>query len=382
MLKFSSFLKEETLNEAAFYDSLESSKPEETERHKKQYYDTSLSEDGNPDDNGVFHKLNGLYVLDKDRTDLHPDYVKGAQIKLSDVQARPDKNGVMRHHGLVYGKGDAIPMSHFEKPKIGRAGKNQQKLEEEQIKYLAKAIEDAKTETGEPSIRMRFPNGESHDVAGIMPAGAEGGWPKADAFLHNESGEPVHWMSLKGDSFQQWGGYRGLDNHPSLVAALEQFKQVKNKIAPNSRYLPKSSSFHYDLNPDNSDDRELIQKSMFGINHGGDHGVNNVHAVYSGNTIGIKRSEDGVYELNPNALYVNKNDRNDRDLPPTKVLLTNRSGLDQLGTGGRIMVTHSGNNKNSKLASTVLAPLAPKTGEESGSGEHGGKKFNAPREKE
>lgn len=374
MLKFNSFLLE------VFHDNLESSKPEETERHRKQYYDTSRSTNGDPDEDGIFHRLNGLYVLDRDRTDLRPEYKKGAQLKLSDVQSIPDSSNVMRYHGMVNGTNHSIPMSHFKKPPIGRAGKNQQKLEEEQIKYLTKAIDDAKAKKGSSAIKMRFPNGETHNVAGIKAAGAEGGWPKADAYMHDEAGTPVHWMSLKGDTFQQWGGYRGLDSNPTFQKAIEKFKQAKDKVAPNSKYLLSSSSFHYDLNPENSEDRQLILKSMFGINHGGEHGVNNVHAVYSGNTIGLKENDDGEHELNPNALYVNKNDANDSNLPSTKILVTNRSGLNQLDTGGRIMVTHSGNNNNSKHVDQILK-TENRSKEEAGSGEHGAKSFYGPGEK-
>lgn len=371
MLKFSRFLKEDFLVED-IYDSLEGTKPEETERHRKQYYDTS--------EDGIFHRLSGLYVLDRDRTDLHPSYKKGAQIKLSDVQTLPDSRGTIRHHGVVHGTNHAIPMSHFKKPPVGRAGKNQQSLEQEQIEYLSNAIETAKKKTRRKTIKMRFANGETHEVAGIKAAGAEGGWPKADAYLHDEKGNPVHWMSLKGDDFQQWGGYRGLDNHPTIQTAISKFKQLKDKLAPKQKYLPPRSSFHYDLDPTNNDDRSLILKSMFGINHGAGYGVNNVHAIYSGNTIHLKRNEDGTHELNPNALYVNKNDSNDVDLPPTKILVTNRSGLNQLGTGGRIMVSHSGNNKNSKNVDQALGITRASSRDERGSGEHGGKSFYGPGE--
>jgi hypothetical protein len=108
--------------------------------------------------------------------------------------------------------------------------------------------------------------------------------------------------------------------------------------------------------------------------------VNNVHAVYSGNTIGLKENDGGEFELNPNALYVNKNDANDSNLPSTKILVTNRSGLNQLGTGGRVMVTHSGNNKNSKHVDQILK-TADRSKEEAGSGEHGAKSFYGPGEK-
>lgn len=333
MLNFSGFLTE------VFYDNLDSSNPEETERHRKQYYDDT-SEDG------IFHKLDGRYVLDKDRTDLHPSYNSGEQLKLTSVQKLPDKKGIVRYHGVTE-NGHAIPMSHFKKPSIGRVGKNQQSLEVQQVDELHKAIQEKiKSNNGKP-IKILTPNGETHEVAGIKRV--EGGWPKADAYLHDSKGNPVHWMSLKGDKFQQWGGYKDVDEHPIMKEAVQKFQALKEKLSPGGKYLPPKSAYHINLDKKNVKHKQFLFKSMYGRDHGGEYGAHNVHAIYSGNTIGLKKhkTRKGVFELDPTALYVNRNN-NTSDVSDAKILLTNRAGMNQRGTGGRIMISHSGNVANSK----------------------------------
>lgn len=332
MLAFTEYLLE------IFHDSLQGSTPEETERHRKTYYDDTHED-------GTFHQFDGRYVLDRDRTDLHDSYKKGEQIKLTSVQQLTDKKGVMRYHGITE-HGKAIPMSHFKKPRVGRVGKNQQSLEAQQIDYLQNAIkEKIKANKGKP-IKIKTPNGETHEVAGIKQV--TGGWPKADAYLHDKDGKPVHWMSLKGDKFQQWGGYKDVDEHPIMKSAIEQFVKLKNKIAPEGKYLPPKSAYHIPLDKNNPEHKQFLYKSMYGREHGGEYGPHNVHAIYSGNTIGLKEhKEPGVFELDPTALYVNRNNEHS-DTSDAKILVTNRAGMNQRGTGGRIMISHIGNVSNSK----------------------------------
>mgnify|MGYP003322011288 CR=1 FL=1 len=333
MLRFAEYLEEAK----TIYDSLDSSKPEETERHKRQYYD-----DSNPE--GHFQKSDGYYVLNRDRTDLHPNYSTGKQVKLTSIQKMHDKNGVLRYHGITE-HGNAIPMSHFKKPSINRAGKNQQKLEQEQIGYLQQVINDKMAANGHVPIRVRTPNGEVHEITGIKQV--QGGWPKADAYLHDKYGNPVHWMSLKGDKFQQWGGYKDLENSPLMQSYIKELQDHKEKVAPGEKYLPKGAAYHIKLDSEDPEQKKLIHRSMFGPGHGGEYGPHNVHAIYSGNTIGLKKGDDGVFELDPTALYVNRND-DTSDISDAKILVTHRAGMNQQGSGGRVMVSHAGNVGNSR----------------------------------
>lgn len=336
-------------------DSLESINPEETERHRKKYYDDS-------DEEGHFHKSDGLYVLDRDRTDLNDKFTKGNQVKLTSIQKLPDERGVIRYHGISGNL--AIPMSHFKKPAISRAGKNQQKLEQEQINFLQKAIEEKMKANGNKPIKVKTPDGQIHEVAGIKSV--QGGWPKADAYLHDKDGNPVHWMSLKGDKFQQWGGYKDIEKSPLMQSYIEKLQQHKEKIAPGEKYLPKGAAYHISLDANNPEQRELLHKSMYGKNHGGDYGPDNVHAIYSGNTIGFKETEPGIHELDPTALYTNRNDKTS-DAANAKILLTYRAGMNQQGTGGRVMVSHMGNVGNSKDIDTGkrAVPLKSPTSKQS-----------------
>jgi len=371
MLKFSDYLIE------SIYDSLEGARSDETERHRKQYYDDSTPE-------SIFHVLNGRYLLDRDRTDLDDKFKKGEEIKLQSIAKVHDKNGVVRYHGIT-DKGVAIPMSHFKKPPIGRAGKNQQKLEQEQINNLHGAIQKKLQATGNKTIKIKTADGKIHEVAGVT-APKNTGWPKADAYLYGENGEPLHWMSLKGDSFQQWGGYKGLDEHPVMREAIEKFQKIKNSLNPNEKYLPRASAYHFKLDANNPMHRELLLKSMYGIDRGKEYGPNNVNAIYSGNTVYLKKhpTED-YYELHPNALYINRND-DKSDVSDAKVLLTNRAGLNQKGTGGRIMVTHSGNVANSRdvnniqpsPSATIPKQQNPTTPPLNNDGTHGGPIFKGP----
>lgn len=344
MLSFASFLIEK------INDSLESSSPEETERHRKQYY-----ADETPDD--IFHRLGGRYILDKDRTDLGNEFSKGQEVKLSRIEKRHDKNGVLRYHGVTE-DGKSIPMGHFKKPPIGRAGKNQQSLEQQQIEHIQNAIQSALRESGGKTIRIKTADGKIHNVAGIKQS--PDNRSKADAYLHDENGNAVHWMSLKGDTFQQWGGYKGLDEHPVLKSAIEKFRDFKDKLNPGEKYLPSRSAYHLDLDANNPEHKDLLMKSMYGLDHGKEFGPNNVHAIYSGNTVALRKSdhpsEQGIFELHPNALYLNKNDATS-DAPSAKILVTNRAGLNQKGTGGRIMISHRGNVSYSKNIEDVFKTL-------------------------
>lgn len=357
MLKFSDiFLEESKMGDTVGNDT--------AERHMKQYYSPN-----------VFERLDGRYILKKD----HPTFGKeGTEVKLDRVDTRTDEKGKLRYHGIVGKK--TIPMSMFKKPPIGKAGRTDQlRLEDSQIKELHNSISsEIKNNNGKP-IRMRL-NGKIVNVAGIKKVP---GTPKADAYLHDENGNPVHYMSLKGDKFQQWGGHKNITEHPVMQQAVAKLKAVKDSLNPGEKYLPRSSAFHVSLDANNPEHRDLLMKSMYGHEHGGEYGINNVHAIYSGNTIGIKKAQhpDGdVFEFDPNALYRNTNDHRS-DVADSKILVTNRAGMNQLGTGGRIMVIHRNSNSNSREAPELPSQPAPKPERPVNSGMHAGADMHSPADK-
>ena len=353
MLRFKTFIKEDVYNayleekgpiasRGTLSDSMGN---KSTSRHFKKYYG---------DD--AFKKNNGTYTLAKDHEAT--GHKAGEEVKLDSV--KPITIGKKTvYHGMI--GNHAVPMSSFYKPIGGRTGKNQEALEDRQIGEIGDSIKDAISKNGNNPIRIRHPDGSMSTVAGIQKV--TDGKPKADAYLHDASGNPVHWMSLKGDKFQQWGGTRGLENHPIMKDAIDKLVQLKNKFHPDSgEELPNGAAYHVSLDKNNPAVRDLLHKSMYGMDHGNAHGPNNVHAIYSGDTIGVRKTDhpDGdVYEFAPNAKYSNMSNNTDSETSDSKILVTKREGINSAGTGGRIMVANHGVSSNSRDADKVLSGEIP-----------------------
>lgn len=330
MLKFSEFLVEAVMN-----DFLGGKKDAETERHKLQYFDDSHPE-------GSFNKISGRYVLARDRTDVDPNFKKETELKLDRVELKKDSAGKMRYHGVIGDK--HIPMSHFQKPALLRKRTGDTlRTESAQISSIKSQIEKAMQENGGKPIKLRAADGNIVEVAGIK---AVGGKKKADAFLHDGEGNPVHYMSLKGDTYQQWGGYTDVFDHKKTKDVISKFQELKSKLAPNDNTLPSGSIYHYSLDRENPEDRKIIMKAMYGKEHGGEHGENNVHAIYGGNTVELRKGEDGIHSLFTNALHVNRND-DTSDITDAKIMLHKSTGHSQAGTGGRVTIQHALNAQSS-----------------------------------
>jgi len=352
MLKFRSFLVGQ-LDERAIKSGIGD---KNTKRHIDQYLTPDRREE------------HGYEV----NTDKHPVFAKGSRIRLNGAPrvGNPKKNEDPKHYYVDAqdsanpAKQGSIKISHLEKPSgTGRTGKDPEKLERSQIGHLRNAIQAAIKENHGKPIRMHVGGGNHVEVSGIEKI--EGEKPKADAYLHDAEGKPVHWMSLKGKQFQQFGGTTGLTNHPSMKRALEHLKNAKETFHPDSHgkytgnpVLPTGHAYHVNLDhANNLEDRDLIHKEMYGINHGKEHGKNNVHAVYGGDTIGIKKTNhpDGnVYEFNPDAVYSNMHNNADSDVADAKVLVTPREEKNQHGTGGRVMVAPTYLSPKSKDAVEAL----------------------------
>jgi hypothetical protein len=326
MINFVGFLVEA----AKIKDFIGGSGDSETERHRLQYFDDTHPE-------GSFNRINGRYVLNRDRHDLHPDYSSGAELKLEKIALLRDATGKMRYHGII---GDqAIPMSQFNKPEIlkKRTG-DTLRTENAQIDSISSQIKKAMEENGGRPIRVRTADGNVHEVAGIKAIRGA----KADAYLHDSQGNPVHHMSLKGDTYQQWGGYTDAFDHPKMKEIVSRLQELKSKLSPGSKYLPPGSIYHHTLDKNDPEDRKIIMRAMYGRDHGGEYGKNNVNAIYGGNTVTLRRGEDGIHTLQTDALHVNRNDESS-DVTDAKVMLHKSSGHDQAGTGGRITIQHAMN---------------------------------------
>lgn len=384
MFKGNQFLTELVLKEVKkkryLLADIVGSKTNPGDRHRKNYYSQE-------------HIKTHQYTLKKEHPDIGP---VGTKVKIDNIVVASDGKK-MRYHGSVNGK--LVPMSHFMKPRwrvrTGYIGKG---LEQKQIEALADQIDQAKKEQNSTHIKMKLSNGIKR-VAGIEAVKGSNSI-KADAFTYeiDKHGNKKinHYLSLKGDRHQQWGGFSDLKDYPTMKSAINTFSKVKEKLAPGKKFLPRQTKVHLDLDEKKPEHREMIHKSMYGRDHGGDYGLNNVHAIYGGNTIGLQKSEHPrhgtVYSFHPNALYVNRND-DTSDVVPSKILLTYRNGLDQEGSGGRIVVIHKKSNQNSVHAHEVLKeeaimnttsgiaglppdtpPVRKKKREEYGTSEFGGRK--------
>lgn len=267
----------------------------------------------------------------------HPELGKaGSEHSFDQVEKRDGK-----YYAIV--KGHEVRVNQFHKPGGARVGKTATDVEESQIGHLSKAIEEAIKKNGGKPIPMLL-NGKKEEVAGIKRV--EGETPKADAYTVDSKGKPNHWMSLKDDTFQQWGGVGErslgeLANHPDVQNALGRFTDLHSRIANHAGYLPVGTAYHIDMDKSNLEHRRIINLSTYGQDFGKEYGKDNVHAVYGGNTIDLEEQEHPehgrVHVFKPKATYVNTND-DKADTPDSKFQLTNRSGARTIGNNGRVMV--------------------------------------------
>jgi len=223
--------------------------------------------------------------------------------------------------------------------------RNPEQVENDQIAQIQNAIDQHKKATGKNSVRIRFGDGNYIDTSGFKKVvkddwkkmGYDGkGAPKADAYFHNEKDEPIHFVSLKGTSHQQWGGVEHLANHPSVQKGVSE---IKSKLEQERANNPKfNSAIRHYLDPDNKEDRDLIHRSMYGMKHGGEYGLSNVHRIIGGNISIIPNEKNGELNLNSTSSYTNTNDENSHYHPDNSIIFRTASGKNSFGTGGRIGV--------------------------------------------
>lgn len=382
MLKFSDYLGSNILNEAAMKSGIGD---KDTPRHINKYLNQKLRDE---------HE----YTVAKDG---HPLFAKGSKVTVTGEARLPRGQEKKGHYHVDVDNGEhvgSVPLSYLQKPSIGRANKDQEKLENSQISHLHTSIQHAITSNKGKPITMHVGEGKTVRVAGIQKVTE--GKPKADSYLHDENGTPVHWMSLKGRQFQQFGGTRGLEDHPVMKQALHDLAGAKDTFHGDSPTLPSGHAYHFQLDKNDPNHADLIHKEMYGIDHGKEHGINNVHAVYGGETIGIKphtSGRQGHYEFNPEAVYSNMKNNHKSDVADAKVLVTPREGKNQHGTGGRVMVAPTYLSPNSRDATDAMrtglgyvkkqkAPAVSKAKKSKspitseGHGDHGGLQFNGPSE--
>lgn len=204
-------------------------------------------------------------------------------------------------------------VSKLNKPEGKRT--HSKKKEEQQIQSLSDQIEHHKGENKTIPIRI---NGVIHHVSSV---GTPPGDPKADFHLNDENGNPIYYASLKDGThpkhYQQLGGISkktpSVANHPFVKKHIEQ---VREKF-PNGVPAGGGTYVSPTLDQNNPEHRRLIHAATFGHDHGGDHGLYNVHSVIQGNMRLVPRQhpEHGtVYDLEAAHILHNEN-HPDQTLP-------------------------------------------------------------------
>jgi hypothetical protein len=150
----------------------------------------------------------------------------------------------------------------------GEEAFQREKIEQGQIGEVQSQLEDAKS--GKPSIKLKVGNNVV-DAAAVEKEKASvfGRAPKSDMTVLDIEGNPVAWVSLKGDPFR-WGGWQHLIKMPEISEWLERIRQVNNGI------FEPGMSFGLNISD------ELANKIVFGKEFGGPSGFSNVDAILIG----------------------------------------------------------------------------------------------------
>lgn len=304
------------------------------DRHYKQYHSPKAME-----------KLGNEFTLSSDSSEH--GLKAGDKIKLD----RTEKSSDGKYYG--YSGDKRIVMSKFQKPRVGRAGKDQASLEAMQIEDIRKKLQESKGDS--PYIRLHVGGGKFVNVAGVKQVdqefrkkeGYKGRDPKADFYFHDEKGNPVSYHSLKGsESSQQWGGISSDLDHPIVKQAVKRFKDAadEREETTGSREHPVGLMLHHDLDENNPEHRKLVHRAMYGVNHGDTkHGLNNVNSVLVGETsfspMNDRNSNIPTFDLSASEHhYVNTNDEKS-DFSPSKIINRKAGGENSAGiNAGRILI--------------------------------------------
>lgn len=163
-------------------------------------------------------------------------------------------------------------------------------------RYLAlfrKELEKVMDEEEDGALNM-IVGGRKVVVSGV---GQPKGTPKADFFLLDDMGEQVAWLSHKAGSksndFQQYGGLtvRG------TKGVFEKNKQVKAFIAKLKELFPEGMKSGDSVKRDitlNGDGKDLVRKSIYGIDYPNKPGLNNIDEFHQGEMTLSKKGKHWV----------------------------------------------------------------------------------------
>lgn len=150
-----------------------------------------------------------------------------------------------------------------------------------------------------------------------------GSGDKTDVVISTNTGNV--YISLKGDTQQQWGGVSNFSDDVSVKTFIEKLKQIKQKN-PNDK-----KEYYMDIND------ELIKKSMYGkdFNQSGTGSINNVDHILVGeritmsmdNTITANKTYDRGFICSPRPTILSRNtgpsdkNRSDFGIQNTRILI-------------------------------------------------------------
>jgi len=167
----------------------------------------------------------------------------------------------------------------------GEVAGQREKIEQGQIGEVQSQLEDAKA--GRPSVKLRVGDRTVNAASVEKERGSVNGRaPKSDMTVLDPEGNPVAWVSLKGEPFR-WGGWQHLAKTPEIAEWLDRIRKVNNGV------FEPDMSFGLNISD------ELANKIVFGKEFGKDRGFSNVDLVL----IGDVKIEQG--ELSANRSYVN-----------------------------------------------------------------------------
>lgn len=184
------------------------------------------------------------------------------------------------------------PGEFLKTPEFGGKGKGFGTAAED--RYLASfrtELERVMDEQEDGALDMLI-GGRKVVVSGV---GQPKGTPKADFFLLDDMGEEVAWLSHKAGSksndFQQYGGLtpRG------TKGAFERSKQVNSFIDKLKELYPEGMKSGDSVKRDidlNGDGKDIVRKSIYGIDYGGKPGLNNIDEFHQGE---MKLSKKGKF---------------------------------------------------------------------------------------
>jgi len=129
----------------------------------------------------------------------------------------------------------------------------------------------------------------------VSGVGQPKGTPKADFFLLDDMGEQVAWISHKAGSksndFQQYGGLTS----KGTKGVFDRSKQVNAFIDKLKELFPDGMKSGDSVKRDiqlNGDGKDIVLKSIYGIDYGGKPGLNNIDEFHQGT---MKLKKNGKY---------------------------------------------------------------------------------------